>query len=153
MSNQQSLPTWQTSKTKELLYDDVVQGVLTSSMKPKVAQQTCPKYKTMDSTKFASCYCSMQQSVKKDKLCADANNKAATEFMNRRPAANIPIWNESVARQQLQMDVRNQNHLHTTPMELHASNPSYQEFSLDVFRNRVYKEVRCQKPQEKPKQK
>ncbi len=144
------LPTWHNSETKQLLYDDVVSGVL-DGMKPKVAQQTQPEYKTMDPTKFSSCYCSIQQSVKKDKLCADANNKAAAEFMYRRLAANIPIWNESVAQQQLQMDVRNQNHLHTMPMELRKSDPSYQEFLLDIFCNCIYKEVRHQKPQEKPK--
>ncbi len=142
MNNQKpSSPTWRNSETKQLLYDNVVSGVL-DGMKSKVSQQTQPEYKTMDPTKFSSCYCSIQQSVKKDKLRADADNEAATEFMNRHPAANIPIWNESVAQQQLQMDVRNQNHLHTMPMELRESDPSYQEFSLDVFRNCIYKEVR-----------
>ena len=151
-NNPPSSPKWRNNPTKQLLYDDIVNGVL-AGMKPKVAQQTRPEYQVMQASKFASRFRSLVQSVENDQLCARADDEAATKFMNRLATGptTLPNWQTSAARQRLQLDVREQNHLNQTPQELYQSDRVYQEFSLDVFRNHLYKEVRRQKPREKPK--
>ena len=49
------------------------------------------------------------------------------------------------AQKHLHADVKANLHKSMTPMQLHASRPEYQEFKLDVFKQRISQEIRQQK--------
>lgn len=147
-------PDWRSSATKKLLFDDLVGGRL-DGMMPCHAQATRPEYMVIDKSKFASRFCTLRESVLKDKNRADLDEQAVVEFLDRRPTlpptTNKPRWDGSLAQRQLCNDVQEKNHVGITPQALQATNELYQQFLHDVFRNHIYQEIWHQKTREKPK--
>ena len=56
-----------------------------------------------------------------------------------------PIFDRSPAQELLRQDVKNRQHDEMSPMDLWRSRPEYIVFALNIFRQRIYQEVRLQK--------
>jgi hypothetical protein len=56
-----------------------------------------------------------------------------------------PIFDKSPAQELLRQDVKELQHSEMSPMDLWHSRPEYMVFRLDIFRHRIYQEVRLQK--------
>jgi hypothetical protein len=56
-----------------------------------------------------------------------------------------PIFDRSPAQELLRQDVKDQQHENMSPMDLQHSRPEYLIFALNIFRHRIYQEVRLQK--------
>ena len=64
---------------------------------------------------------------------------------NRRPtftASQKPRWEGSDAECFLKSDITNNNHVDTTPQQLHASRSEYQVFEVKVFRGHIHQEMK-----------
>ena len=53
-----------------------------------------------------------------------------------------PVFDMDQAKDELREDVKNGVHLKMTPEELWSSKDVYQKFDKDIFRPRIYQEVR-----------
>jgi hypothetical protein len=58
---------------------------------------------------------------------------------------NEPIFDRSPAKELLRQDVKDRQHDEMSPMDLWHSRPEYRVFALNIFRQRIYQEVRLQK--------
>ena len=56
-----------------------------------------------------------------------------------------PIFDRSPAQELLRQDVKDRQHDEMSPMDLWYSRPEYLVFALEIFRHRIYQEVRLQK--------
>jgi len=56
-----------------------------------------------------------------------------------------PIFDRSPAKELLRQDVKDGRNVETPPKDLWCSRPEYKVFALDIFRQRIYQEVRLQK--------
>jgi hypothetical protein len=56
-----------------------------------------------------------------------------------------PIFDRSPAKKLLRQDVKDGRHDEMSPKDLWCSRPQYMVFALDIFRQRIYQQVRLQK--------
>ena len=61
-------------------------------------------------------------------------------------ARGEPVFDLDIpAKEHLRADIKNKLHEQLTPMELHKSREEYKKYKLDIFRQRIYQEVRRSK--------
>jgi hypothetical protein len=60
-------------------------------------------------------------------------------------ARGEPVFDMSIAKKFLEMDVKDKKHERMTPATLQTTRDAYKMFRLDIFRQRIHQEVRWQK--------
>jgi len=138
---------WQFSRAKELLYKDIVDGVVDDSMPPRVVVAMRPEWEEY-SDGFAGYLRTLRISIRKSQENAAVASRAVKH--DRRvmiPVANTkyPAWRRSEADVALKGDLADGKHKEMKPKELHASREEYSVYPLKVFRKHIYQEVNSER--------
>jgi hypothetical protein len=128
-------------------------GEIPDEMKPQLAYdywcQQQPFF--IEKKLFKSRLRSLREQIKKYAEYAAVDNAAFADDLqlrttNTHDSTGNPRWDGSAAQELLRHDVKEGLHkLYLRPMGFHASRPQYQEFTLEVFRNHIYQEVKTDK--------
>jgi hypothetical protein len=143
---------WRNSQAKHLLKEDIVKGLVYSSMPAKEVYQMRPEwYKRYKFNNFKTNLDSLHKRITKDKDRADEDLAAFLHDMAILPhptnaaAAAYPRWQDSEAEQLLKSDI--EAGVGTTslkPQQLWESRIEYQAYPLNVFRKHIHQEMRAE---------
>jgi hypothetical protein len=147
---------WRASKARIVLMQDLIDGILPVESSRISAEDAWDIYKTME--EFATVVFSQFKARLQDhrKQISDNKIRAARELeflvhdKSLFPRQKVNHRGELVfdlhpAKRLLRADIKAGKHLSMTPQELHVTNGAYQMFTLDIFRMRIYQEVRRSK--------
>ena len=144
---------WRNNPARLLLEQDLLSGAIpltSAAMSSKVVYTIRPEYAQLPYASFPRRLQALRDSCK-IKLDRGASDDAAYQHdcqFNRRPtftASQKPRWEGSAAEHFLKSDITNNNHMNTTPQQLHASRSDYQVFELKVFRGHIHQEIKRRK--------
>lgn len=148
---------WKKSKAKRLLYQDLMDGVVPLVDDPNIDSQTIffmhEEYGEYDPDKFASRLKALRNALRLSTTRAD-DDLEAFETYKQRHKDKISIFSchgyiefqGSEAQRLLQKDIAAGLHESIGKKELYALRPEYyNEFPLNVFRDRIYQEIRTAK--------
>jgi hypothetical protein len=148
--------SWRGSEARTVLMGDLIDGILPVEASRITAEEAWEVYKTMD--EFAKVVFDQFNERLKDHRKQVGENKirAAKELdalMHDRRAFPRQTFNHRgqlvfdlhPAKLLLRADVKAGKHLTMTPEELQLTNGSYKMFEPDIFRQRIYQEVRRSK--------
>lgn len=147
---------WEDSLAREILASDLETGVLplySDDLSPKEAWEvygSMPEFSGMLYEKFRTRLNDLRKSHRSRQIMADRDAKALHHDRKLHPRSNTnsrgePIFDLSPAKPLLAKDVSNRKHLALSLRRFHQSRPEFLIFSRDVFKGRVYQEVRRQK--------
>lgn len=140
---------WEHSEEKKLLRQDILDGKVPSTMKPRDAYNMrngiCKKYKQ---TNFTTSLRNLRESLKKNQEKADSDSAALAHDRQLHPKGNetcdgcgYPRWEGSEAERLLKDDIANGRHEGLKPLQFRLTRQCYQAFPAKVFRNHVEKEI------------
>jgi hypothetical protein len=151
---------WGKSKARDLLYKDLVDGNIPrqavdehgrSTMRLEDIFQMHPEYKLYDREKLSSRLSNLRKMFDECMLRAEIDQEAFEKYrQNHQPSLfshkGYPEWQGSEAQRLLKLDIEAGKHTQMSKTDLHESNIEYYEnFPLDVFRDKVYQEIRTGK--------
>lgn len=141
---------WSKSEAKELLAQDIIDGVIPEDMHWTDVFFYRPEYALSDYGRFRDRLKSLRSQISDARVRASRDEEALAH--DRKlfpvPAQNYrrePRWEGSAAESWLRIDVSEGKHKEQKPQILHVSRPAYLEFPLDAFRTHIYQEERFQK--------
>lgn len=143
---------WSTSKGKDLLFLDLLEGRISIDGRRGDATEICALRDEFgandpeESKKFPARLRNARKQVKQLKSQADFDRDALAHdrLLYPESAENSrgePRWDGSEAQRLLFLDIDESKHEFMTPMALYKERIEYQEYSLDVFRGHIYQEV------------
>ena len=145
---------WVKHPAKLVLKKALVQGQVSLDGRKENAKKVWDKFKHLPEFQdlkynalFRSRLSGLRQYVRERVPQSDWDDKAVARSRRMtpkaRPEANgKPRWDGSPAQALLIKDIDQRKHYRMTAYQLYKSNDAYQVFSLTVFRNHIYKEVR-----------
>jgi hypothetical protein len=146
---------WKKSKAKEMLYTDIVEGRVPleddSNMPAAVIYSMHSEYADYDPDKFAARLESLRQSVKGSTTRA---NEDLIAFETYKSLHKVSLFSHlgyieyqgSEAQRLLRKDIQEGRHISLGKKELYELRPEYfTEFPLNVFRDKLYQEIRTAK--------
>ena len=137
---------WKDSQAKMLLQQDILNGKVTSAMKPMEVYMMRPEYKAYDKINFGNNLRCLRNSLEQNQAKADSDSAALMHDHHIHPkAANMPKgypwWDGLAARQLLKQDIDAGLMKKLKPSKLHGTQPEYQAFPLKVFHDHIHQEV------------
>ena len=146
---------WKKSKGKRLLYKDLMDGIVPLDDDPNFNADTIffmhEEYGEYDPDKFAGRLKVMRDAVRVANTRADDDFEALVKY---KELHNISLFSHygysefqgSEAQRLLQQDIADGLHESMGKKDLYASRPEYfNEYPLNVFRDRIYQEIRTAK--------
>jgi hypothetical protein len=147
--------TWSNSNAKQLLKDDILTGRVLSSMGANDVYQMREEFKKYKIQNFTQNLKTLRDAIARDlgRMCRDCEYYGHDLGVLTTLRANDPPgpieWHKSEAKPLLKNDIKNKVHLtitesgtKITPMELYQTRVEYRAFSLQVFRNHIYQELK-----------
>jgi hypothetical protein len=153
---------WISSRTKKLLSDDIMNGVVTDNMHWEVVIGIRPQFGQTVRRLFESRLSSLRKQINRAKGIAVDEEAALAHDRALFPAPTHnhrgePRWDGSKAQRLLKQDVSNGLQKTMKPAQFHMTRPEFQVYPLAVFRGHIYQEERfskfCTWRNEDPKQK
>ena len=154
--------TWAKSKARNLLYNDLVSGVIPLGSKDETGRKTIPslreiyamhpEYALYHYSKFSSRVSSLRSIVKEGKSRAEADQRLFEAFVDNHPASAFSRngyiqWQGSEAQTLARQDIA--ENLHKAPMGkkgLYNMRPEYyKNFPLKVFHDKLNQEIKTAK--------
>lgn len=153
---------WESSNAKKLLRKDILEGRVPlqardeggrSTMKLETIYKMRPEYAEYRYSKFSSRLSSLRKTITDWKNRASLDQEAFDNFKQNHPTTN-PFsrrggyiqWQGSDAQKLLKEDIEDGRHLSMSKVDLHSSRVEYYEnFPLDVFRDKLNQEIRTAK--------
>lgn len=138
--------SWKNSAAKQLLKDDIINGVVKEGMKPKEVYTMHDEYKKWPQKNFGANLRSLRKKIDKDKEhmaedeAAYRHDLQLLKKLRQNDSVDVP-WHRSEASALLKQDVRDGRHKVMKPIELYHSRQEYQHFELTTFRNHIYQQV------------
>jgi hypothetical protein len=141
---------WKTSKAKQLLMQDIVDGKVTREMGSMVVFNMRPEYKVYKYTCFQTNLRNLRRALDKLKNSADEAKIAYGNFIQRNPPATItsygyPVWEKSQAQTLLRSDITSGDRSSIEHKDLWQTRQEYKIYPFQVFRDHVYTEIRRHK--------
>jgi hypothetical protein len=138
---------WKDSRAKMLLRQDILDGKVTASMKPKQVFEMRAEYKPYGIKNFRSNLYSLRSVTKENQQKADSDAAALAHDRCIHPKAvytpkGYPRWDGSDAQRFLKEDMESCLTNRFDPSVLRETRPEYKAFPLKVFRDHIYQEVR-----------
>ena len=138
---------WKDSEAKMLLQQDILDGKVTASMKPKEVFEMRAEYKAYGMKNFRSNLYSLRSSMKENQQKADSDAAALAHDRRIHPKVaytpkGYPRWDGSEAQRLLKEDMASSTTNPLEPSVLRETRPEYKAFPLKVFRDHIYQEVR-----------
>jgi hypothetical protein len=147
--------TWSNSKAKEMLKDGIITGRVLPSMGANDVYQMREEFKQYKIQNFTRNLQSLRDAIARDygRMCRDCEYYGHDLSLLKTLRANDPPkpieWHKSEAKPFLKNDIKNKVHLtiteggtKITPKELYQTRVEYRAFSLQVFRNHIYQELK-----------
>ena len=151
------LPPWGESYARELLLDDLKQGLVPKTHQPLIMStreifSTRQEYKLYGYKNFYSRLSALREQLGTCDSQADKDKKAFQIYICNYPPDDLccrgyPHWEGSNAQRQLKADIDNGEHEKLTPYALWAdeNRSEYRQFPQEVFRWHLYQEIRTRK--------
>jgi hypothetical protein len=150
---------WEKSRAKKLLYNDIIKGIVPLDPKDdddgvlnlKGIYSMRPEYSEYSYEKFSGRIASLRKTVRDFTKRADQDKKRFDVFKSLNPVSRISHkgyvqWQGSEAQELLRQDIQEKKHETMSKIDLWGSRAEYfTEFSLDVFRDKLYQEIRTAK--------
>jgi hypothetical protein len=151
---------WKKSKARRLLYKDIVEGEVPPDATDADGRSTMQlsdiylmheEFAEYDYEKFSSRLSSLRKIIKDADNRAQADQEAFENFKNNHPVSlyshkGYIQWQGSEAQELLLQDMEEKLHETLGKKELYGSRREYyEEFSLSVFRDKIYQEQRTAK--------
>lgn len=136
---------WRYSRAKNLLVQDIRDNTVMEGMAAVVVYEMHQEYHEFELKKFKTYLAYLRKVEKKKRIAAEEDRIALANFREQNQGAacpNPPEWSSSVAKTLLRQDIDAGEHERMKPIELYNSRPQYQIYSLHVFRNHIYDELR-----------
>jgi hypothetical protein len=149
--------SWRGSEARAVLMKDLIDDILPVEASRITAEEAWEVYKTMDEfanvvfDQFKERLRDHRKQVGENKIRAAKELDALAHGRCLFPRQTVNQRGELVfdlhpdAKLLLRADVEAGKHLRMTPRELQITNESYQMFEPDIFRQRIYQEVRRSK--------
>jgi hypothetical protein len=148
---------WKKSKARRLLYQDLTDGVVPLADDPNMDVQNIlsmrEEYGEYDPDKFRSRLKSLRDAIRVSNTRAD-DDFAALETYRTLHKEKVSLFSPhgyiefqgSEAQRLLLKDIADDLHVSMSKLDLYSSRPEYfNQFPLNVFRDRIYQEVRTAK--------
>jgi hypothetical protein len=138
---------WRFSKAKELLYNDIIGGLVMEDSDYRVVFTMRPEYQQYELVNFRCNLKNLLAAVRLKQGAADSdrssfsNDVMVLNLRNQGRPAELQ-WNTSEAKLLLKADITMELHKHMKPIELWRHREVYQQFSLKTFRKHIYQETR-----------
>ena len=146
---------WKKSKGKRLLYKDLMDGIVPLVDDPNFNAGTIffmhEEYGEYDPNKFAGRLKAMRDAVREANTRADDDFEALVKYKEIHKSSLFSHYGYgefqgSEAQRLLQKDIADGLHQSMGKKDLYASRPEYfNEYPLNVFRDRIYQEIRTAK--------
>ena len=145
--------SWRGCAARTVLMTDLIDGILPVEASRITAEEAWEVYKTMDEfaivvfDQFKARLQDHRKQVAENKIRAARELDALRHDRRLFPRQTVNHQGELVfdlhpAKLLLRADVKAGKHLRMTPRELQLTNVSYEMFEPDIFRQRIYQEVR-----------
>jgi len=159
MARKKDTNKWRHSEAKKLLYADIIAGIIPVDEKEMDAAAVYQHYSTdpnfllsdfHDKKLFPGRLKRLREKIqgKDSRMERDAKALAGDRMMFPKPTTDFrgtTRWADSEAKKLLLKDIDNNLHLTLTKKKLWKSKPECQEIDLDIFRGRVYQEIKARK--------
>ena len=138
---------WKDSEAKRLLREDIIAGVVLSSITVSDVYKMRPEYEKWPFENFQTNLRSLRKKIATDYERMQTDCEAYgldQEFVKTMLSGDHQpksLWHKSEARKLLKVDVNEGKHLQMKPSELRATRVEYLTFPLKVFRDHIYQEV------------
>jgi len=149
---------WQKSRAKALLRRDILEGRVPleggrqTTMKLRQVYELRPEFAEYMYSKFSSRLSSLRTTISECNDRAARDQEAFDNFVANHPETSLFShhgyiqWQGSEAQKLLKEDLENNLHETMEKKDLFRSRPEYYEnFPLNVFRDKVYQEIRTAK--------
>jgi hypothetical protein len=138
---------WKDSEAKMLLQQDILDGKVTASMKPKEVFEMRAEYKVYGMKNFRPNLYSLRSSISANQQKADSDAVALVHDRRIHPKVahtpkGYPRWDGSEAQRLLKEDMESSGTNRFEPSVLRETRPEYEVFPLKVFRDHIYQEAR-----------
>lgn len=143
-----TVPKWKTSAAKKILKDDIISGNVTDDMNPKDVWESNDEYKKYEFSNFKSNLENLKMTIytQMEQMEADClhygHDLALLELIREFDPVDPVPWHKSEAKPLLEQAIDEGKHLAMKPRELYEERVEYRAFSLDVFRDHIYQEVK-----------
>ena len=143
-------PGWRKCEAKKLLAKDIIDGVIDDDLPWQEVFWWRPEYAATAYSKFSGRLSRLRGQFFSAKQRALSDDKALKHDRKLFPVKTsdergVDRWEGSGAQSWLRQDVSDGLHQTMKPRKLYDTRPSYQQFSIDVFREHIYQEQRFQK--------
>jgi hypothetical protein len=139
---------WMNSRAKMLLRQDILDGKVVDSMKPKQVFEMRPEYEPYGLVKFRTNLKNLRDGIKKNHAKADSNSATLAHERRMHPpltqtSRGYPRWDGSDAERFIKEDTDAGLTNSMKPSDLRGTRLEYQAFPLQVFRNHIHKDKRA----------
>lgn len=149
-------PDWSKSKAKATLKEDIISGNVTEEMTAEDVYQSNDEYRRYKFEHFATNLENLRNAIYDNIERMDADRLAYNhdiallQSIRERNPPPMPIpWHRSEAKELLEKDLDDGKHLEekedgtpVMPKDLYQSRIEYRAFSLKVFRDHIYQELK-----------
>ena len=145
-------PDWKKSEAKAQLELDIIAEVVREESDPDEVYNMWPIYQKYDETNFKA---NLKGLLKRNKNKKKLAGFDADAFAHARSIQPFPVrnfrgelqWHGSIAQEKLQKAISDGSYLRgiTKPQVLWNSDDDYQLYTLDMFRDHIYQELKGQK--------
>jgi hypothetical protein len=147
--------SWRKSKARELLKDDIILGTILPQMEAAEVYEMRPEFKKFPFKRFGPNLQNLRLAIVRDykRMSTDCEYYGHDVGVLMELRANDPprkiAWHKSEAKPLLEKDIKDKMHekimengSKITPAQLYKKRVEYRAFSIDVFRNHIYQEVK-----------
>ena len=128
---------------KPILEKAYLDGEVTDDMKRSVVWGMKPEFKAVPINNFGTNWNLMKKNISSLKRRAAEDAADLKHDRDIFPIQEEGRWDGSEAQALLKMDVKDDFHLHFSPVELWSSRSEYQEFPIEIFSPHVHQEKRA----------
>jgi hypothetical protein len=150
---------WTKAEAREIMLFDLIEGVLPLEEAELSAEEAWEQvYRHMPEfvgppvvfSQFKERLKTHREQVKKKRVQSIKEQEAFTRHLVLHPSPSHnhrgePIWNSHPAKKLLASDIKDRLHVGKTPSQFQKRRPEYLEFKPNLFKGRIYQEIRRQK--------